>query len=64
VTGTCTDETRRAARTGPGRFSTVAAALGATHPVDQGIGVVVKRVSDTRVGPCDRCFSCSWEQLA
>jgi len=31
-------------------LSTIAAALGAAHPVDQGIGVVVKRVSDTRVG--------------
>ena len=31
-------------------LSTIAAALAAAHPVDQGIGVVVARVSDTRVG--------------
>jgi predicted permease len=31
-------------------LSTIAAALATTHPVDQGIGVMVRRVSDTRVG--------------
>lgn len=31
-------------------LATVAAGLAAAHPVDQGIGVIVRRVSDTRVG--------------
>jgi predicted permease len=31
-------------------LATIAAALAAAHPVDQGIGVAVKRLSDTRVG--------------
>jgi predicted permease len=31
-------------------LATVAAGLAATHPVDQGVGVLVRRVSDTRVG--------------
>ena len=31
-------------------LSTIAAGLAAAHPVDQGIGVLVARVSDTRVG--------------
>jgi predicted permease len=31
-------------------LSAIAAGLAAAHPVDQGIGVVVKRVSDTRAG--------------
>jgi len=31
-------------------LSTIAAGLAAAHPVDQGVGVLVARVSDTRVG--------------
>jgi len=31
-------------------LATIAAALAAAHPTDQGIGVAVKRLSDTRVG--------------
>jgi predicted permease len=31
-------------------LATIAADLAATHPVDQGMGVIVRRVSDTRVG--------------
>jgi predicted permease len=31
-------------------LASIAAALAAEHPVDQGIGVMVKRLSDTRVG--------------
>jgi predicted permease len=31
-------------------LATIAAALAAAHPVDQGIGVAVKRLSETRVG--------------
>ncbi len=31
-------------------LATVAAGLAAAHPVDQGIGVLIRRVSDTRVG--------------
>ena len=31
-------------------LSSIAAALAAAHPVDQGIGVLIRRVSDTRVG--------------
>jgi len=31
-------------------LSTIAAGLAAAHPVDQGVGVVIKRVSDTRAG--------------
>jgi predicted permease len=31
-------------------LSTIAANLAATHPLDQGVGVVVKRVADTHVG--------------
>ncbi len=32
-------------------LSTIAANLAATHPVDDGVGVVVKQLIDTRVGP-------------
>ena len=35
---------------GQADLSTIAAGLAAAHPVDQGIGVLVARVSDTRVG--------------
>jgi predicted permease len=35
---------------GQADLSTIAAELAAAHPVDQGIGVLVARVSDTRVG--------------
>src|SRR5260370_28062458 len=35
---------------GQADLSTIAAGLAAAHPVDQGIGVLVTRVSDTRVG--------------
>jgi predicted permease len=35
---------------GQADLSTIAAALAAAHPVDQGIGVLLARVSDTRVG--------------
>lgn len=31
-------------------LSTIAARLAATHPVDQGIGVAIRRIADTRVG--------------
>ncbi len=32
-------------------LSTIAANLAATHPVDEGVGVIVRRLIDTRVGP-------------
>ena len=32
-------------------LSTIAANLAATHPVNEGVGVIVKRIIDTRVGP-------------
>jgi len=35
---------------GQADLSTIAAGLAAAHPIDQGIGVLVARVSDTRVG--------------